>query len=80
MTHDDRFPLENFEEEPEEVVVAPNFGIIAEVRFERDEFREISDEERETGRSSLDLIHDYTLATIRANRAARLANQAEVAD
>ena len=80
MTHDERFPDEDFEDDAEEVLIAPNPGIIAQVRFERHEFRELSAEEEATGRSSIDLIHDYALATIRANQAARAAGQAEVAD
>ena len=80
MTHDERFPDEDFEDEPIDVHVAANPGVIMQVRFERDEFREISNEERETGMSSIELVREYALSAIRARRRAREAGQAEVAD
>lgn len=80
MTHDPRFPDEDFEDEPIEVHVAENPGIVMQVRFDRDEFREISNEERATGQSSIELVRGYTLEAIRAKRREREAGQAEVAD
>ena len=80
MTHDERFPDSDFEDEPIEVVVAENPGVILELRFSGDEIREIGDESRLTGLRADRLVREYTLATIRAKRDAREANQAEVAD
>ncbi len=80
MTHDPRFPDEDFEDEPVEVLVAENPGLVMQVRFDREEFREVSEEERVTGRSSIELVRSYALEVIRAKRREREANQAEVAD
>lgn len=80
MTHDPRFPIEDFEEEPIEVEVADNPGAVIEVRFSREEVRELCDEERATETSLIDLIHDLSLAGIRARRRQRESEQAEVAD
>ncbi len=80
MTHDERFPDSDFEDEPVEVIVAENPGLILELRFSGDEIREIGEESRATGLRSDHLIRDYTLAAIRAKRKEREANQAEVAD
>ena len=80
MTHDPRFPIENFDEEPIEVEIADNPGALIEVRFSREEVRELCEEERATNTSLISLIHDHTLAAIRANRRQREAGQAEVAD
>ena len=80
MTHDPRFPIEDFEEEPIEVKVAENPGVIIQVRFSGEEIRELCDEERATNTSLIDMIHDQALAAIRAKREARETGQAEVAD
>ena len=80
MTHDERFPLEDFGEEPVEFEVKQNVPSTIRVRFTRDEIRELGQHQRETGVLPTTFIHDYTLAAIRANRAARMASQAEVAD
>ncbi len=80
MTHDPRFPIEDFEEEPVDVEVAKNPGAIIQIRFSKEEVQELCDEERATNTSLIDLIHDQALAAIRANRRKREAGQAEVAD
>ncbi len=80
MTHDPRFPLEDFEEEPIEVEVAENPGAVIEIRFSKEEVRELCAEEQATDTSLIDLIREYTLSTIRAKREARQANQTQVAD
>ena len=80
MTHDPRFPLEDFEDEPIEVEVADNPGALIEVRFSREEVRELCEEERATDTSLIQLVHDLALAGIRANRRQREIGQAEVAD
>ena len=80
MTHDPRFPLEDFEDEPIEVEVAVNPGAVIQVRFNRDEVRELSQEQRETGVLPTTFIREYTLETIRARRRGREASQADVAD
>ncbi len=80
MTHDERFPDSDFEDEPIEVIVAENPGVIIELRFSGDQVREIGDESRATGLRADHLIRDYTLAAIRAKRLEREASQAEVAD
>lgn len=80
MTHDERFPDSDFEDEPIEVIVAENPGMILELRFSGDEIREIGDESRVTGLRADRLIREYTLEAIRARRREREASQAEVAD
>ena len=71
MTHDERFPDSDFEDEPIEVVVAEKPGVILELRFSGDEIREIGDESRLTGLRADRLVREYTLATIRAKAATR---------
>ena len=80
MTHDERFPDSDFEDEPIEVIVAENPGMILELRFSGDEIREIGDESRLTGLRADDLVLRYTLEAIRAKRREREQGQAEVAD
>ena len=80
MTHDPRFPLEDFEDEPIEVEVAANPGAIIQVRFNRDEVRELSQEQQETGVLPTTFIREYTLEMIRARWREREASQADVAD
>ncbi|MXY86578.1 MAG: hypothetical protein F4Y95_08865 [Chloroflexi bacterium] len=79
MTHDPRFPDEDFEDEPEEWIIAENPGAVLEVRFTSEEIREIGEEQRATGMNPIHFIHDLTLDTIRERRAKR-SGQAEVAD
>ena len=80
MTHDLRFPDEDFEDEPIEVEVSDAPGLIAQVRMSREELREFSDEERVTGVRITTMLREYALETVRARRRAREAGQAEVAD
>ena len=80
MTHDERFPDSDFEEEPIDVIVAEKPGVIVELRFSGDEIREIGDESRVTGLPADRLIREYTLAAIRARRQERVASNTEVAD
>lgn len=80
MTHDPRFPLEDFEEEPIEVEVAANPRAIIEVSFDRDQIRELGREQRDTGVLPTTFIREYTLEAIRAKRREREQGQAEVAD
>ena len=80
MTHDERFPDSDFEDEPIEVIVAENPGMILELRFTGDEIREIGDESRLTGLRADHLVREYTLEAIRAKRRDRKQGQAEVAD
>ena len=80
MTHDERFPDSDFEDEPIEVIVADNPGMILELRFSGDDIREIGDESRLTGLPADHLVRIYTLETIRAKRREREQGQAEVAD
>ena len=80
MTHDLRFPLEDFEDEPIEVEVAPDPRAIVEVAFSRDQVRELGQEQRDTGVLPTTFIRDYTLEAIRAKRRNREQGQAEVAD
>ncbi len=80
MTHDLRFPLEDFEDEPIEVEVAADPRAIVEVAFSRDQVRELGQEQRDTGVLPTTFIRDYTLEAIRAKRRNREQGQAEVAD
>ncbi len=80
MTHDERFPDSDFEDDPIEVNVAENPGVVLELKFSGDEIREIGDESRLTGLRVDHLVREYTLSAIRAKRAARGSSQAEVAD
>ena len=80
MTHDERFPDSDFEDEPIEVIVAENPGMILKLRFSGDEIREIGEESRATGIRSDRLIRDYALSAVREKRKARETGQAEVAD
>lgn len=80
MTHDERFPDSDFEDEPIDVIVAENPGVILELRFSGDEIREIGDESRLTGLRADHLVREYTLSAIRSKREARESSQAEVAD
>ena len=80
MTHDPRFPDEDFEDEPIEVIVAENPGAVFEVHFTFDEVKELSEEQRATGVNPIHFMHDVVLEAVRANRVAREAGQAEVAD
>lgn len=79
MTHDLRFPDEDFEDEPVEWLVADQPGAVIQVRFTFDEVKELVAEEVATGVSHIQLIHDVALDVIRERRAKR-ASQAEVAD
>ena len=79
MTHDPRFPDEDFEDEPEEWIVADQPGVILQVRFTSEEIHELSEEQRASGVNLIRFIHDLTLETIRERRGKRVA-QAEVAD
>ena len=79
MTHDPRFPDEDFADEPEEWIVAENPGAVLEVRFTYNEIQELGEEQRATGVNSIHFIHDLTLETIRGRRAKR-TSQTEVAD
>lgn len=79
MTHDLRFPDEDFEDEPVEWLVADQPGAVIQVRFTFDEVKELVAEEMATGVSHIQLIHDVALDVIRERRAKR-AGQAEVAD
>ena len=79
MTHDPRFPDEDFEDDPVEWIVADKPGAVIEVRFTFDEVNELVAEEAATGVSHIQLIHDLSLDVIRDRRAKR-AGQAEVAD
>lgn len=79
MTHDPRFPDEDFEDEPVEWIVADKPGAVIEVRFTFDEVKELVAEESATGVSHIQLVHDLSLDVIRDRRAKR-AGQAEVAD
>lgn len=80
MTHDLRFPDEDFEDEPIEVEVALDWDFVVEVRISREELREFSDEELATGMRITTMLREYALETVRARRRAREAGQAEVAD
>ena len=80
MTHDERFPDSDFEDEPIDVVVAENPGVILQLRFSGGEIREIGDESRVSGLRADRLVREYTLAAIRAKREERETGQAEVAD
>lgn len=80
MTHDPRFPDEDFADKPEEWIVAENPSAIFEVRFTYDEVKELSEEQRATGVNPIHFMHDVVLEVIRAKRRAREAGQAEVAD
>ena len=80
MTHDPRFPDEDFEDEPFEVEIAENPVVIMELQFSGEEIREIGEESRTTGLKANHLVREYTLAAIRAKREERQAGQAEVAD
>ncbi len=80
MTHDPRFPDEDFEDEPVEVIVAENPGAVFQVRFTFDEVKELGEEQRASGVNPIHFIHDVALETVRARRRAREAGQAEVAD
>ncbi len=80
MTHDERFPESDFEDEPIDVVIAENPGVILQLRFSGDEIREIGDESRVSGLRADRLVRKYTLAAIRAKREERETGQAEVAD
>ena len=79
MTHDPRFPDEDFEDEPVEWEIAENPGVILSLRFNGDEIREIGQESRETGIKENDLVRSYVLDHIHLLRSQR-ASQAEVAD
>ena len=79
MTHDPRFPIEDFADEPEEWIVADKPGAVLEVRFTYEEVKELGEEQRASGVNPIRFIHDLTLETIRARREQR-ASQAEVAD
>lgn len=79
MTHDPRFPDEDFEDEPVEWIVADKPGAVIQVRFTFDEVRELVAEEAATGVSHIQLIHDTALDVIRKRQAKR-ASQPEVAD
>ena len=80
MTHDPRFPPEDFEDEPVEFEIAENPDVILELRFSGDEIREIGQESRATGLKANRLVREYTLDAIRAKRRQREANQTHVAD
>ena len=80
MTHDLRFPEEEFEDVPVEFEIAENPEVILELRFSGYEIREIGEESRTTGQKANDLVREYTLAAIRAKRKERKTGQAEVAD
>ena len=80
MTHDERFPDSDFEDEPIDVVVAENPGVILQLRFSGGEIREIGDESRVSGLRADRLVREYTLAAIRAKREERETGQAEAAD
>jgi len=79
MTHDPRFPDEDFEDEPVEWIVADKPGAVIEVRFTFDEVKELVAEEVATGVSHIQLIHDLSLDVVRERQAKR-SGQAEVAD
>ena len=80
MTHDPRFPLEDFAEEPIEVEVAADPRAVIEVSFNREQIRELGQEQRDTGVLPTTFIREYTLEAIRAKRRDRQQGQAEVAD
>ena len=79
MTHDPRFPDEDFEDEPVEWIVADKPGAVIEVRFTFEEVKELVAEEVATGVSHIQLIHDLSLDVVRERQAKR-TGQAEVAD
>lgn len=79
MSHDNRFPDEDFEDEPVEWIVADKPGAVIQVRFTFDEVKELVAEEAATGVNHIQLIHDLSLDGIRERRDKR-ASQAEVAD
>ena len=80
MTHDPRFPPEDFDDEPVEFEIAANPGIVIQVRFSGSEVRELGDEQRCTDVLPTTFVREYTLAAIRAKREERETGQAEVAD
>lgn len=71
--HDRRFPPADFEEEPVEVEIADDPGVILELRLSGDQIREIGEESRTTGLNADLLTREYTLEAIRAKREERKA-------
>lgn len=80
MTHDPRFPDEDFEDEPIEVEVRRPVGMVYEIRFSGEEADELLEERRYTDLNTIEMIREYALEVVRTKRRAREAGQAEVAD
>ena len=64
------YSVDDFEDEPVEVEIAEDAGIVIAVRFSRDEAYELGDEQLRTGVYPTTFIREYTLAAIRAGREA----------